>query len=404
MPKLGDITSVWSTIRELNVNDIREQAEQSISIIIIGEHDARTPIVRALRGQPERFPARAAASRRDPLVEFDLSLPRERQPEIQQSSLIVLVLDGATTPPQEIERVADKLSLVPAPMVVVCTNAVSLPLMDNGREPDLGMIPMLFSDTSNPADIADHIVPKLVEHIPEELQIAAARQLPGLRAAVSRGLVADTSFSTATFALTSSLPELIPILNIPLNAADMLVLTKNQALMVYKLGLANGAPPDFQAQIREIMPVIGSGFLWRQMARQLIGMVPGFGLVPKVAVAYGGTYATGQAAALWYSKGEQLSPARLNELRKQAMAAGLERARELVSRRKDTSAELTTSETTPRVGLFGRLRGLLPGGKKRTSTELAINETTPRMSLLRRLRRLLPGGKNDPSAGATKDE
>jgi uncharacterized protein (DUF697 family) len=364
VPKLGDISSVWNTVRELNVGDIRDEAERAVSIIIIGERDARTPIVRALRGQAERFPARSAPSHRDVLVEYDLSLTRERQPEIQQGTLIILALDGNTTPSPELERVADKLSLVPVPLVGVCLNAVRLPLMANEREPDLGPIPLIFSEAQTHEQIADDVVPKLVEHLPEEFRIAAARQLPGFRDAVSRALIADTSFSNASFALTSSLPELIPILNIPLNAADMLVLTKNQALLVYKLGLANGAPPDFQAQLREIMPVIGTGFLWRQMARQLIGLIPGLGLVPKVAVAYGGTYATGQAAALWYSKGEAISPARLNELRKQAMAVGLQRARELIARRKNApSTELAPPGTGARVSALQRIRGLLPGGK-----------------------------------------
>lgn len=375
MPKLGDISSVWNTIRELNVGDIREEAEKAVSIIIIGERDARTPIVRALRGQAERYPARPASSHRDVLVEYDLSLTRERQPDIQQGTLIILALDGNTMPSPEIERVADKLSLVPVPLVGVCLNAVRLPLMANEREPDLGPIPIIFSPAQTSEEIAEDVVPKLAEHLPDDFKLAAARQIAGFRDAISRALIADTSFSNATFALTSSLPELIPILNIPLNAADMLVLTKNQALMVYKIGLANGAPPDFQAQLREIMPVIGSGFLWRQMARQLIGLIPGFGLVPKVAVAYGGTYATGQAAALWYSKGEALSPARLNQLRKQAMAMGVQRARELVTRRKKT-----------------------------TSTELAPRETVARVSPLRRIRRLLPGGKNIPPIADTKDE
>lgn len=366
MPKIGDITNVWNTVRELNVGDIREEAEQRVSIIVIGEHDARTPIVRALRGQADRYPARSAPSHRETIVEYDLSLSRERQPDIQQGTLIILVLDGAKTPSPDIERVADKLSLVPAPLVGVCVDAVRMPVMANGREPDLGPIPIIFVSSRADEALADEFIPKLVEHLPEDYHLAAARQLPGLRDAVGRTLIADTSFSNATFALTSSLPELIPLLNLPLNAADMLVLTKNQALLVYKLGLAYGAPPDFQAQLREIMPVIGTGFLWRQMARQLIGIIPGFGLVPKVAVAYGGTFATGQAAALWYSKGEALSPARLNQLRKQAITEGVQWARERIGRRGD-STDLAPRRT--RSSPLQRFRRLLPGGKEAPPTE-----------------------------------
>ena len=37
------------------------------------------------------------------------------------------------------------------------------------------------------------------------------------------------------------MPSLVPILGVPITAADTVVLTKNQALMVYRLALAFGA-------------------------------------------------------------------------------------------------------------------------------------------------------------------
>ena len=215
---------------------------------------------------------------------------------------------------------------------------------------------MVFLPASGDGEIAAALVPEIVERLPVDQRVAAARRLPGLREVAARMVIADTSFSNASYALTSALPELIPVLNLPLNAADMLVLTKNQALMVYRIGLAFGAPADFQAQMREIMPVIGGGFFWRQMARQLIGLVPGFGLVPKVAVAYGGTYATGQAAALWFSRGEVLSRGALRRLYQQAMQLGRQRAAELLKRRDRERPETEAQLPAERRGL----RRLLP--------------------------------------------
>ncbi|MBV9789764.1 MAG: hypothetical protein JOZ51_16375, partial [Chloroflexi bacterium] len=115
------------------------------------------------------------------------------------------------------------------------------------------------------------------------------------------------------------------------------------------LALAFGAPADFQSQMREIMPVIGSGFLWRQVARQLIGLIPGFGILPKVAVAYAGTYATGQAATVWYRSGEAVSGDAMRQLYRQAMDIGRQRARELINRRKQEKQDLPaqTGETRP---------------------------------------------------------
>ena len=81
--------------------------------------------------------------------------------------------------------------------------------------------------------------------------------------------ISGVSFTNATYALASGLPEQIPILSVPFAAADIIVLTKNQAILVYRLALAYGAPPDFQDRIREVIPVVGGAFLWRQAARSL---------------------------------------------------------------------------------------------------------------------------------------
>ena len=43
--------------------------------------------------------------------------------------------------------------------------------------------------------------------------------------------------------------------------------------------------------------------MWRQIAAALVGLVPGYGIVPKTAVAYGGTYVVGLAATRWYETG-----------------------------------------------------------------------------------------------------
>src|SRR5665648_1080009 len=98
-------------------------------------------------------------------------------------------------------------------------------------------------------------------------------------------------------------PSRVPILGSPISAADTMILTKNQALLVYRLALACGAPPDFQRRMIEITPVIGGAVIWRQIAGALIGLVPGYGVVPKTAVAFGGTYVVGLAATRWYETG-----------------------------------------------------------------------------------------------------
>jgi uncharacterized protein (DUF697 family) len=153
------------------------------------------------------------------------------------------------------------------------------------------------------ADAPDRLSAAVLEALPAERRLAAVRRLPGLRPLYARRLTAEVSLSNGAFALASGVPSLVPVLGVPITAADTVVLTKNQALMVYRLALAFGAPPEFQRRMMEITPVVGAAVVWRQVAGGLVGLVPGYGILPKTAVAFAGTYITGRAAELWYTTG-----------------------------------------------------------------------------------------------------
>jgi uncharacterized protein (DUF697 family) len=104
--------------------------------------------------------------------------------------------------------------------------------------------------------------------------------------------------------------------------ADVVVLTKNQAFMAYRLGLALGLSTRWQDYLTEFGGVLGSGFFWRQVARQLIGLIPAWGIIPKVAIAYAGTYVVGRVILQWYLTGKQLSPQQMRQLYSEAFQNG----------------------------------------------------------------------------------
>jgi uncharacterized protein (DUF697 family) len=203
----------------------------------------------------------------------------------------------------------------------------------------------------------------------------------------ARDLIASTAFTHATYALASGLPEQIPILSVPFAAADLVVLTKNQAMLVYRLALAYGAPPGFQERIREVLPVVGGAFLWRQMARSLVGLIPVWGLAPKVAVAYAGTYTTGVAAWRWYERGELVSADQLKRISGEALTIGRARAREIVDHARAAGARVArqarvlgagAAEQTRSsgAGLWSALRDRLPFRRKRPALPTASRRTT----------------------------
>jgi hypothetical protein len=151
-------------------------------------------------------------------------------------------------------------------------------------------------------------------------------------------LIEETSLTNAGFSLTTGIVEIVPVLTVPLTAGDIVVLTKNQAIMAYKIALAMGLPADWRETLPQLGAVVGGGFMWRQIARQLIGLIPVWGVIPKVAVAYAGTRVTGLAVYHWAATGEKLSSSALKERYRHALDQGRELARRLLARRRAAKA------------------------------------------------------------------
>ena len=166
--------------------------------------------------------------------------------------------------------------------------------------------------------------------------LALARHLPAFRESVARGLIDDSALANAAYSFGTGVAELVPGVNVALTAADMLVLTKNQLVMSYKIALAMGMTGEFKDVAPKLVAVLGAGFLFRQAARSLIGLLPGLGIVPKVAVAYAGTQAAGEAILRWCATGERLGNDSLRAYFDAAMQRGRVTAGNLLRWRKSS--------------------------------------------------------------------
>jgi uncharacterized protein (DUF697 family) len=183
-------------------------------------------------------------------------------------------------------------------------------------------------------DARDRLAGAVLDALPPDRRLAATRRIPGLRPHYAHRLTTEVALSNGAFAIASGLPSLVPVLNIPIAVGDTVVLTKNQAMMVYRLALAFGAPPEFQRRMMEITPVIGAAVMWRQVAGGLVGLIPGYGIVPKTAVAFAGTWITGRAAELYYSTG-RVSKDDLRRFSEEAMARAKAMAGEMTRRARE---------------------------------------------------------------------
>src|SRR5688500_13411210 len=88
LARLRDIGNVWKTIKEIDVQGIRDEAEQALRITLIGPAEVRSTIARLLRSGSDRYPPAGA----DPLEELAVPLARQRQGGLSQAELLIQVM------------------------------------------------------------------------------------------------------------------------------------------------------------------------------------------------------------------------------------------------------------------------------------------------------------------------
>lgn len=324
--------NIWTTFKEIDIRPIRDEAERPIVVAVVGAAQVgKSTLIAALRRDQKPRPVDERPQVRiiSPTIEADL----DAAVHLGEADLIVLMLDstrGDFSSERELYAQWKKagrniLVFYNKSDAVVEANALSnaLTAWQGG--------PVALGSALDPDSLAGEFVPRVLESLPER-HIALARHYPLFRLAAARALINSTSSANASYALGTGLAEVIPALDIPFNVADVVILTKNQALMVYKLGLALGLSTRWQDHVAVLGGVVGAGFLWRQVARQLVGLIPVWGIVPKVAVAYAGTYAVGEAVLYWYQTGHKMSGRRVREAYAEALGRGKQVAQSLMER------------------------------------------------------------------------
>jgi hypothetical protein len=110
-----------------------------------------------------------------------------------------------------------------------------------------------------------------------------------------------------------------------------------------------GLNGDFRHVMPQLAAVVGGGFVLRQAARGLIGLIPGLGIIPKVAVAFAGTYAAGEVIYNWCAYGERVTGQTLQDTYAAALERGKTFARALFQR--DEKLEAVKTEPTEPIEL-----------------------------------------------------
>jgi uncharacterized protein (DUF697 family) len=326
MAGMKDVANIWKNVREVDLRPIRESALQPLRIALVGAPGSGR---HTLAEQLRRDPAHHDVYLPTPVIVLDVAEVHE----IPKAELIILVLDATRSNFHQEEELARRLGGAGRQVLVYINK---LDAMSEGQVTqewvEWPVDRMAYGSSLNPASLEKQFIPAVMELLPD-LHLALARNYPLFRNKIAHHLINDTCFSNATYALTTGIAEVFPAFGVPLNIADMVVLTKAQAFMVYRLGLSLGYSTEWRDYVSEFGSVIGTGFMWRQLARQLVGLIPVWGIIPKVGVSYAGTYVVGHSILRWYLTGKHLTRAQMRELYLKAFGKGKDFARQMLTRR-----------------------------------------------------------------------
>lgn len=144
--------------------------------------------------------------------------------------------------------------------------------------------------------VADQLFEVVLKRLVDK-KLALCANFEGARIHAAKEVINHTAWQNCAIAGIVVIP-----------GADMPLLTGNQIKMVLELAAIYGKEMTF-ARAKELIAVIGAGFTFRTIARELLGFVPGPGWTVKASVAYFGTVATGRAAQQYLLHGDEWASA-----------------------------------------------------------------------------------------------
>lgn len=179
---------------------------------------------------------------------------------------------------------------------------------------------------------------RLLPHIVESckgVEIAVGRRLPALREFVAAKLTRDAANNALKIALASAVVDHIPLVGLVVglfaSAGDMVAITGIQMMLMLHIEATYGKDPDVQ-RLWQLLPVIGGGFGWRSLARELSGFIPVAGIAIKGAIAYAGTIVVGEGVTFYYQQGRHMSTADAKILYESTRNEAMTFARDLLKR------------------------------------------------------------------------
>jgi uncharacterized protein (DUF697 family) len=309
--RIGGPKEFWTRLKSISVKDVQKEACRPLCVAVVGEESKRQAVIQLL--SPANVNRRDVGSAAAMVTEYLSTAAEDGFPR-----------EGAFD------------------LIIDC---------GNGRSATSSCGPVYSIDDFGGWE---HTIQRIVED-QHDLLLPLARCFPVFRPAATAEIIQQTAMTNAEFSLITGVVSAFPIFEVilPANAlSDIVVLTKNQVMMVLRLAAANGLEINYKSRMKELVPILLNAFGWRSVAREIVGAVPAVGFIFRAMISYAGTVAVGRAVQVYYQTGETVTRSQAQRLYREAYASSKDRVRGLAEKvrfkTKKTAADGSAAEEEPR--------------------------------------------------------
>lgn len=260
---------------------LQHDRSQPVSLAIVVELDADDALVQALR---ERLRPQTAGA----ALQVEVADPAKPLTLNPCDAVIAVAGSGGRALADAIASA--RVARTPVVVVAVGDEQSRTGLADGLKQPLADLL--VGDDVATLADI------RLAAWLADEIgskRLALAHNFAFMRRAVANEAVQATAMQNALVGAVAFVP-----------GADMPIMTANQAKMLLQIAAAYGEKLGPE-RLRELAAIVGGAFVFRTVARQVLGFVPVLGWAVKGGIGYAGTIAMGKAAVEYFEDGADLA-------------------------------------------------------------------------------------------------
>jgi len=318
----ANISLVRSFMHAVNWKEAQHEVLEGLgnTVVIVGQaNTGKSTLFNHLKGKQISEVSPQAGTTKDlirtdfgpfTLIDTPGHLPDIMESGIDESSLVVMMIDGEKGLRQDDRNLLMTIKEMEKPTIVVVNKIDALKTPQAGDElanniaMRLGMTGVIPISAREGTNVAAELVPAMIAASPEAA-LVIGRELPTYRRQAAQRIIRNATLVSLAAGL-----EPIPLIDIP-------ILLGTQVRLVLRLAALYGEPVDSSEalkHVRELVVTMIGGLTLRYLAEQAAKAVPFGGDIIAGAIAGAATWSIGEVALEYYESGKRLNSGRLRSL------------------------------------------------------------------------------------------